>query len=193
MADYGSFLADQELEEVSEQQDSALQAGSKNGVAAPGAFDLHSLTDDETIARLATGIQRFKLPDEFNYVKQYQQIAAESTGPFAIDALEQLAQIHENRVQYERAADYWRQAIRNSTKPAASHCRDRLDQIVGNWGRFEPSAAQPAGKGASLKFRFRNARQVHFEAREIKFRNLVEDVKAYLKSNPAHSIYRGSN
>ena len=30
------------------------------------------------------------------------------------------------------------QAIRSSTKPAASNCQDRLDQIVGNWGRFEP-------------------------------------------------------
>ena len=149
---------------------------------------MHSLTDDETIARLATGIQRFKLPDEFNYVKQYQQIAAESTGPFAIDALRATGRKSpENRVQYERGPrTHCRQAIRNSTKPAASHCRDRLDQIVGNWGTLQNrAAAQPAGKGASLKFRFRNARQVHFEAREIKFRNLVEDVKAYLKSNPA--------
>ena len=36
---------------------------------------LHTLGEDETIARLATGIKRFKLPDEFNFIKIYQQIA----------------------------------------------------------------------------------------------------------------------
>ena len=35
------------------------------------------LGDDETIARLATGIKRFKLPDEFNPIKIYQTIADE--------------------------------------------------------------------------------------------------------------------
>src|SRR5262249_25822399 len=41
-----------------------------------GTFALHTLTDDETIARLANGIKRFKLPDEFNYIKIYQRVAA---------------------------------------------------------------------------------------------------------------------
>ena len=40
-----------------------------------GIFALPSLGEDETIARLATGIKRFKLPDEFNYIKIYQQVA----------------------------------------------------------------------------------------------------------------------
>ena len=40
-----------------------------------GTYALHTLGEDETIARLATGIKRFKLPDEFNYIKIYQQIA----------------------------------------------------------------------------------------------------------------------
>src|SRR5262249_8592146 len=34
-----------------------------------GTFALHTLADDETIARLATGIKRFKVPDEFNWIK----------------------------------------------------------------------------------------------------------------------------
>ena len=60
-----------------------------------------SLGEDETIARLATGIKRFKLPDEFNYIKIYQQVADEpQDGPSASDALEHLAPIFENRRQY---------------------------------------------------------------------------------------------
>ena len=40
-------------------------------------YALDTLKDEETIARLATGIKRFKLPDEFNPIKIYQAIADE--------------------------------------------------------------------------------------------------------------------
>src|SRR5262249_23681707 len=40
-----------------------------------GTYALHTLTDDETIARLATGVKRFTLPDEFNFIKVYERIA----------------------------------------------------------------------------------------------------------------------
>ncbi|MHC4180944.1 MAG: alpha-2-macroglobulin, partial [Planctomycetota bacterium] len=37
-----------------------------------GTYALHTLDENETIARLATGIKRFELPDEFNFIKIYQ-------------------------------------------------------------------------------------------------------------------------
>ena len=45
-------------------------AGEGNGsdVNESGPFALPGLGEDETIARLATGIKRFKLPDEFNWI-----------------------------------------------------------------------------------------------------------------------------
>ena len=43
--------------------------------AKTGTFALHTLGDDETIARLATGVKRFKVPDEFNWLKVYERIA----------------------------------------------------------------------------------------------------------------------
>jgi hypothetical protein len=42
-----------------------------------GTYALHTLKDNETIARLASGIKRYELPDEFNHIKIYQQIVAE--------------------------------------------------------------------------------------------------------------------
>ena len=36
---------------------------------------LESLKDEETMARLATGVKRFTVPDEFNPIKIYQKIA----------------------------------------------------------------------------------------------------------------------
>ena len=37
--------------------------------AETGTFALHTLSDNETIARLATGIKRFDLHEEHNYIK----------------------------------------------------------------------------------------------------------------------------
>ena len=44
---------------------------------ASGPYAVDTLAEDETIARLATGIKRFKMPDEFNPIKIYQTIAAD--------------------------------------------------------------------------------------------------------------------
>jgi len=68
-----------------------------------GTYALHTLGEDETIARLATGVKRFKLPDEFNFIKVYQKIVEEPQTGFAEQALVQLAGIFENRRQYPKA------------------------------------------------------------------------------------------
>ena len=156
-----------------------------------GTYALHTLKENETIARLATGIKRFDLPDEFNYIKIYQQIAAERGTDQQLGALEQLVQIFENRRQYPTAADYCRQLLKNfGNQPQHQH---QLDQIVGNWGRFEPTQAQPAGRGAALNYRFRNGDQVEFTAREIDVKKLLDDVKNWLKSNPQNLDWQKIN
>jgi len=146
-----------------------------------GTYALHTLGENETIAQLASGVKRFELPDEFNFIKVYQEIAREPNTDYGVQALVQLAQIFENRRQYPKAADYWRKCIEI---PRARDYKDRLDQIIGNWGRFEPIMTQPAGKGATVEYRFRNGTEVQFTAHEIKVEKLLDDVKAYLKSRP---------
>ena len=146
-----------------------------------GTYALHTLSEDETIARLATGIKRFKLPDEFNFIKIFQQIAAEPKSGYGQNALQQLAQIFENRRQYPRAAEYWRKLIAISK---TDHYKKRLAQIVDNWGRFEPIMTQPAQSGATVEYRFRNGTEARFTARRIDVPKLLEDVKKYLKSRP---------
>jgi alpha-2-macroglobulin len=153
-----------------------------------GTWAVDTLAEDETIARLATGIKRFKLPDEHNFIKLYQQVvedaATNKADGLGLSAAESLAQIFENRRQYPRAAEYWRTAIERSTGDRREQCRQRLEQIVGNWGQFESVMSQPAGRGATVEFRFRNAKRVEFVAQEIDVRKLLDDVKAYLKSKP---------
>ena len=98
-------------------------------------------------------------------------------------ALERLAEIFENRRQFETAAQIWERRIREHGETAEA--RRRIDQIrlpVG--GVRRASHPQPAGRGATVDFRFRNGRKVRFEAREIDVRRLLADAKDYLRGDP---------
>ncbi|MEN6459355.1 MAG: MG2 domain-containing protein [Thermoguttaceae bacterium] len=153
-----------------------------------GPYALHTLAENETIARLATGIRRFSLPDEFNPIKIYQAMANDDgDAKSRIDALESLARVFENRRQYPKAAGYWRRLLDDfpdEKQERRESWRLRLDRIVGAWGRFEPNQTQPAGCDATLEYRFRNGRQVTFTAHQLNTEELLADIKAYLKSNP---------
>lgn len=166
MAEYGWYFGRSAVDDSREDQS--------------GTYALHTLGEDETIARLATGIRRFKLPGEFNFIKLYQQLAEDPRG-YRSSALQKLASIFENRRQYPKAADYWR---RSAEASGGAHARSRLEQIVGNWGRFEPVTTQPAGQGATVEYRFRNGQAVEFVAHEILIDKLLDDVKQYIKSRP---------
>ncbi len=63
MAQFGYVLPEREAADSEKKDD-------KTGIWA-----LDTLGEDETIARLATGVKRFKLPDEQNFIKLYQQVA----------------------------------------------------------------------------------------------------------------------
>ncbi len=157
-----------------------------------GTYALHTLKETETIARLASGIKRFAIPDEFNFVKLFQAIAADAAkGPektFGEQALTQLSQEFENRRQYPTAAKTWQQNIKEFGPGQNNYKQQRLDQIVANWGMFEGTSSQPAGQGASVEFRFRNGKKVKFDARAIKVNELLADVKTYLKSDPGNRL-----
>jgi len=149
---------------------------------ASGPFALDTLGDDETIARLATGIKRFKLPAEFNPIKIYQAIADDPKTGLGDQALHALATIFENRRQLDRAAEYLKRSREVYGDKDDGWKTKRLDQILGAWGQFDAQRTQPAGRGASVDFHFRNGRRVHFEAREVLFGKLLKDVKEYLSA-----------
>ncbi|MHB9108917.1 MAG: alpha-2-macroglobulin family protein [Armatimonadota bacterium] len=143
--------------------------------AKPGPYAVSSLSDNETIARLATGVRRFTLPDEFNYIKIYQQIA-KGQDYHRNRANTMLGTIFADRRQFERAAEYYKLAEHN----------DQVKQIRGNWGQFGPVMTQPAGKGATVEYRFRNGKKVSLNARAINVQKLLADVQAHIKAQPKH-------
>ncbi len=150
-----------------------------------GPFAVGSLGEGETIARLATGIKRFKLPDEFNPIAIYRSVKDEAKGSYGEAALGVLARIFADRRQYPKAAAFWRENIEKYGPGGGEYKKKALEQIVGNWGQFGNGATQPAGKAAEVEFRFRNGKKVHFAAREIRVGKLLDDTKTYLKSLPA--------
>src|SRR5205807_1796744 len=62
-----------------------------------GTYALPTLSDGETTAWLATGVKRFKLPDEFNWIKIYQRVAARGKSTWGEQARDALAQVYEDR------------------------------------------------------------------------------------------------
>ena len=175
MAHYGRFFAGGALDDGTSDDSTEDESGT---------YALHTLGENETIARLATGIKRFQLPDEHNFIKLFKEIARpQGRSGYEEGSLYQLAQLFENRRQYPRAAEVYRQLLTIS-KNNRWNAKQRLAQITDNWGRFESVMTQPAGRGATVDYRFRNGNHVRFEAHKIKVELLLADMKAYLKSNP---------
>ncbi|MEZ6092967.1 MAG: MG2 domain-containing protein [Pirellulaceae bacterium] len=154
------------------------------GDEAGKIFNVANLSDNETLARLATGPQRLKLPDVFNHISVFKELSQSESISTRLTAFRELASIMENRQQYSRAADYWRSAI--ELNPNDGSLKQRLSQIVDPRGMFENTSTQVAGRGATVDYRYRNGSSVELEAKEINIDALLSDVKNYLKSNPAN-------
>lgn len=170
--EYGAFFTRRVLEDDGKKHES-------------GTYDLHRLGENETITRFASGIRRHTLPDEFSFVRVLKRITTDpDCTSHAELALNRLAEIFENRRQYDAAAKYWAASIRRFGPGSNNWKRKREEQILGNWGRFDGTMTHPAGTSPSLGFVFRNGARVDCRAQRIKVPELLNDVKAYIKSQP---------
>ncbi len=155
-----------------------------------GILALHTLEENETVCRLATGVRRFTLPPEADFIARLRLIAREPAyASHAEAALERLAEIFENRRQYRKAAEIWRESIRRFGPGHDNQRSKRLAQIIDNWGRFDGTHSLAAGSEPRLGFVYRNAQKASFRAWRIEVAALLDDVKAYLKSAPAQLDY----
>ena len=146
-----------------------------------GILSIHTLTDDETIARLASGIKRFAWPPSNNPIALYQQVAKEGSQAHAESALHALANIYLNRRQHPKAAAIWKESIERFG-PGPDRWKElQLDQIIGPQGRFETAPTQLAGEKTSLDLVFRNATKVSFEARSVDLESIVAETKKFYR------------
>lgn len=145
-----------------------------------GPLSVHTLSDSETIARMANGIKRFKLSGDSNFIKVYERLS-EGDNNVAEQSLSKLASIFENRRQYSKAAQKWQLAAKRYNK---KNYRAAYAQITGKFGQFEATKTQPAGTGPQLNFKYRNASSVKLKAERIDVAKMLADAKAYLNTRP---------
>ncbi|MEQ8765305.1 MAG: MG2 domain-containing protein [Planctomycetota bacterium] len=146
-------------------------------------LSLSTLTDDETIARLASGIRRFRLPEGYNHLAIFRRLSEKGSWQYGMHAGDALGQIYEARRQYPKAAAQWKALIEKHG--VQDRWKRSISQIEDNWCRFEPlDRPAAAGTGAEVGFRFRNGRRVTFTARRIDVDRLLRDVMAYMKGKP---------
>ena len=153
-------------------------------------YVLDTLSDDETIARLANGIRRFALPEQANFIRMFQELTEGDSGQ-AASAWYQLGTIYLNRRQFARAAEQFKQGRKVASNP--KNWDEQIEQIEGNWGRFEAQLTRAGGAGAKVDFRFRNGNQVDFTAHEIDISQVLTDMKNRLKKGPQDGRWRMSN
>ena len=159
---------------------------------ATGRYALTTLEDDETIAQLATGVQRFDLPEEFNFVNILKEIASsndDNQSQHIIQASTTLAQLYQNRRQYPKAADVLRSIIKRYPQITKNYrIGETLDAILGNWGAFDPITSQTTNEQNIFTYKFRNAEKVTFTAHRIDVPKLLNDVKTHIELNRASDV-----
>ena len=151
--------------------------------SAKGILEMDTLAEDECLAKTSDGVRRFKLPAEYHFIALYRSVLENKlVGGTAGDAL---AQVFLNRRQYDKARDVLEKTI-TLHGPGSNDSRKKLlQQIVGNWGRFEMAKTVPVGVKPNLPLVFRNATNIKLTAASVDMEAVLKDTQDYLKSNPA--------
>ncbi len=146
-----------------------------------GIAEIHTLGENETVAKLASGIKRFNLTDEFNPIRQYEMLAKSDAREYAEPALSSLYYTFLNRRQYSKAAQWISESIQRFGDDAQSSKKNQLESIVNPRCAFDPIEAQLAGKPAELGFIFRNAKSVDFTAWAVDIEKILAETKQHFR------------
>ena len=151
-----------------------------------GILQLHTLNDGETVCRLATGVKRFALPADQNFLSVYKELSPRNEA-----AADRLIQIYLDRRQHEKAAALLSATIKEFAKSKATKNRKKLlQQIVGNWGKLGSSNnSSAAGSEPEILYTFRNAKSVTVIAKEVDLTGAVNNLWKYIERNPTKLDY----
>lgn len=159
----------------------------ENSLAVLGS--LASLDDDETIARLADGIRRFRFPEGQNPLSIYRDLMEDSSVGIdaQIRAATELGRAYLNRTQYLKAEEVYRSLVDLEIKAGLPEyervAREELDILTGNYGAFAPTTTKTAGENVSFLWKYRNGKKARFRAQEINVRLFLQDAIAYLRES----------
>jgi len=114
--------------------------------------------------------------------KQYWTKSREKSPPEL--AMERLADLYQNRLQFDKAAEQWRRLIKRFGPGQGGARKKKLSQIVDDWGRFESAPMFCQDQAIKLPYVFRNGTGAKLTATPIDVELLLADIKAYLRTNP---------
>lgn len=154
-----------------------------------GILQTSSLKEDETIARLASGVKRFTLREDYQYIRGYRALMRGETDSSAAQAGDRLVQVFLNRGQKVAAAETLDEVIKLYGEGDENQRSDLLQQIRGNWSRFETTGTAFAGESVAVPFNFRNAKQVKLSLTSVKEDLVMADIISYLEKNPRQIDY----
>ncbi len=180
LADFSrSQFGEKTLSSVGRQQDPE---------SASGILQLNTLAEDECLARTSDGVRRFKLPADHHFIPQYRSIMDRSS-----EASDALVEVFLDRKQFEKAREVLDFAIKKHGPGSEDSRKILLNQITGNWGRFEIAATVPAGSAPSIPLVFRNAASIRLTAAPVDMEAVLRATQAYLESKPKKLDWNRTN
>ncbi len=183
-SDWADFLHSQFSVDTLQQDAWLFRRTSDDPSNDTGIAAIHTLEETETIAKLASGIKRFALADEFNPIRIFQELVAKES-KFAERSSWQLVQTFLNRRQYPQAAAQLKTHLQRWGDDSNQSRQNLLDNILLPRLTIDPTPSQLAGKKAKLSLLFRNATQVAFSARKVDIEKILLDTKTYYRNfNP---------
>ncbi len=149
-----------------------------------GILQASTLKESETIARLASGVKRFTLREDYQFIPGLRALMRLGKGSPSDSAGDQLVQIFLNRSQHTEAVKTLKEVIELHGPGGYGQRTALLKQITGNWSRFETTPTYPAAQLVKVPYTFRNAKETSLKLSTVKDELVMQDIIAYLKSNP---------
>ncbi len=144
-------------------------------------LQLHTLKDNETIARLASGVERFTLPDEYSFIAIYKQLAEHPTASVAEAAMSKLHQIYLNRRQFVTAASWLEKSIEQFEDPRGTKA-NQLAAIREPRVALDSLAPVVANQENSVGAKFRNAERIKFQMQRVDVERLLRESREYYQA-----------
>lgn len=158
-----------------------------------GMLQASTLKEDETIARLASGVKRFTLREDYQFIPGMRELMRKSKNAQSHVAGDELVQIFLNRNQYPKAAETLKECIELHGPGGGDHRLKLLKQITGNWSRFEQTPTYYAEEPVAVPYVFRNAKETSLKLHKVKDEQIMIDMIDYLKSEPVEIDYQKIN
>ncbi|RYD17339.1 MAG: hypothetical protein EOP88_27100, partial [Verrucomicrobiaceae bacterium] len=130
-----------------------------------GILEMDTLTEDECIAKTSDGVRRFKLPADQHFIALYRSVLEDKS--YGGNAGDSLVRIFLNRNQADKAREVLERTIELHGPGPNDQRKDLLQQIIGDWGRFEPAETVPAGVKPQVPLVFRNATAISLTAAPV--------------------------